>query len=140
MNNEDEWKQQWYSGLRALAETTFPKQCANCGRQFETAEQFLAETVEIDRQRSGLKQSFDDDDVTVIVELYRNCPCGSTLMDFFNDRRDTSAAGLARRRAFGEMLDFLTDAGLDVPTARTELLKVLHGEKSDILSKFKFPK
>ncbi|MCK9987662.1 MAG: hypothetical protein AzoDbin1_04134, partial [Azoarcus sp.] len=42
-------------------------------------------------------------DGQVIVELFRNCVCGSTLMDCFRDRRDTSEAGLRRRARFGEL-------------------------------------
>lgn len=140
MNNDAKWKKDWHDGLRAMAESAFPKKCANCGRIYNTAEEFLAETVAISEQKSGLKQSIDDDEVTVIVEAYRNCPCGSTLMDFFGDRRDESEAGRARRARFGELLDFLIDSGLDATVARTELIKVVHGEKSNLLAKIKPPK
>jgi hypothetical protein len=125
-----------FAGLKVLAESAFPKHCKNCGRVFETAEQFLQETQKIDSSRSGLKQSWDDND-TVIVEVYRNCVCGSTLMDFFSDRRDFSEAGLQRREKFGKVLTQLTAYGLSHETARAELLKILRGEKSELIERLK---
>lgn len=122
-----------FLGLRALADSAFPKRCANCGRTFENAESFIKETEQIRQGASGLKQSFDDEDLP-IVEVYRNCPCGSTLMDFFSDRRDLSERGLKRRKKFGEMLDILTAKGIEHEVARTELLKVLRGEHSDLIT------
>lgn len=127
-----------YHGLQALVKSSFPKRCANCGRTFETAEQFLKETENIDPNRTGLKSSIDDDGSS-IVEVFRNCPCGSTLMDLFNDRRDLSANGIERRKKFGELIDFLAQNGIEYAVARKELLKVLHGEKSELLATIKPP-
>ncbi len=124
-----------FAGLQALAESAFPKRCSTCGRVFESARQFMLETEEIRRGQTGLKQSLDDNDRT-IVEVFRNCPCGSTLMDFFSDRRDLSEAGLKRREKFGQLLDQLVARGLDGAVARTELLKVLRGEGSELLSQY----
>jgi len=121
-----------FAGLKALAESAFPKRCSSCGRYFESPEQFLRETQQIREGVSGLKQSYDDDDMT-IVEVYRNCLCGSTLMDFFTDRRDLSEVGLKRRETFGKVLNQLVDSGWERVIARDELLKVLRGEKSDLL-------
>lgn len=128
----------FFKDLKALAESAFPKRCANCGRVYDTAEQFMAETENINPDRTGLKSSLDDDGST-IVEAFRNCVCGSTLMDFFSDRRDVSDKGLARRQKFGELLDYLVEQGLEFAIARTELLKVLRGEKSEVLKDFKPP-
>lgn len=85
----------------------------------------MAPTVAIRPDRSALKAS--EDDGGVILELFRNCVCGSTLLDFFSDRRDTGPAGLKRRERFGELMTFLTNSGLDVGIARAERLKVLRG-------------
>ena len=82
--------------------------------------------------RSGLKQSYDDDG-RVVVELFRNCVCGSTLMDCFNNRRETSADGERRRRRFSELIELLIGEGMVRDFAQLELLKVLRGEPSDIL-------
>lgn len=139
MAGEKQWLDDLYSGLQALAESSFPKKCPNCGRIFETAQEFMLETQKISDESTGLKQSYDDDDRT-IVEVFRNCTCGSTLMDFFSDRRDLSEAGLKRREKFAKLLDFLISSGLDKDVARTELLKVVHGERSEILKNFRPPK
>jgi hypothetical protein len=125
-----------FAGLKALAESAFPKHCRNCGRVFQTAEQFLFETERVDRVRSGLKQSWDDNDAT-IVEVYRNCLCGSTLMDFFSDRRDYSEAGLRRRERFGQLIDQLVAHGVEKDVARAELLKILRGQKSELIDRLR---
>lgn len=122
-----------FAGLRALAESAFPKRCPTCSRLFRTAEEFLQETQGIRTGVSGLKQSVDDDDVP-IVEIYRNCLCGSTLMDFFSDRRDMSQEGLQRRKKFEELLSYVTHKyGLERQLARKELIKVLRGQTSEVL-------
>lgn len=125
-----------FAGLKALAESAFPKRCRNCGRVYETAEEFLRDTRQIDGARSGLKQSWDDNDMTV-VEAYRNCACGSTLMDFFSDRRDLSQAGQARREKFGRLLDQLAAHGWGRQLARAELMKILRGEGSELIERLK---
>jgi hypothetical protein len=79
-----------FEGLKAISASAFPKQCTVCGRTYTTVTQYVTETESI-QKRSGLKRSADDDDQT-IVELFRNCLCGSTLMDAFSDRRDIRAA------------------------------------------------
>jgi len=129
---------QFFQDLRALADSAFPKRCANCGRIYETAEQFLANTRNITPDRSGLKSSVNEDGA-VIVEAFRNCVCGSTLMDFFGDRRDPSDAGVARREHFGELVRYFVTQGLEHDVARSELLKVLRGERSEILEDFRPP-
>lgn len=127
-----------FAGLKELAHGAFPKRCANCGRLYESAVDYLQATQPIKPEISGLKQS-QDDDGSVIVEVFRNCACGSTLMDIFNNRRDVSEAGLYRRRRFGELLDYLVKEGLEAGLARGELLKVLRGEGSPVLRNFKPP-
>lgn len=122
---------EWYQGLQALSDLSFPKVCATCGQRFETMAEFVSQTEAIQKS-SGLKEDLDDDD-KVIVNLFRNCTCGSTLMDEFNNRRDLSSAGLKRREKFGEILDKLVRAGYDAGTARTELIKVMRGEGSNLL-------
>ena len=138
MDNEQGFYNKLFDGLNTLAESAFPRKGETCGRMFETAEQFLKETEDIRESVTGLKQSRDDDGA-IIVEAFRNCPCGSTLMDFFNDRRDQSGAGDARRNKFNELLAFLMENGLEREIARTEMLKVMRGEKSETLSKIRPP-
>jgi hypothetical protein len=124
--HDDALDQLIFNGLKALAEAAFPKHCKNCGRNFATAEEFLRQTRAIRPAVSGLKQSVDDDNVT-IVELYRNCLCGSTLMDLFSDRRDSSAAGQKRRELFNKLLPHLQEKGRSLPDARAYLLRLLRG-------------
>ncbi len=100
--------------------------------EIETVDEFVAQTEDL-RNSSGLKEDLDDDDET-IVELFRNCICGSTLMDEFNNRRNLSSGGLNRRKKFGELLDRLTKAGFSELTAREELKKVMRGEGSKLLN------
>ncbi|MFT5421051.1 MAG: hypothetical protein ACI9D5_001806 [Candidatus Endobugula sp.] len=123
-----------FEGLQALAESAFPKKCSTCGRSFKNAGDFIRETELIRPSVSGLKQSMDDDG-SMIVELFRNCTCGSTLMDAFNNRRDMSAKGERRRKRFAELVNYLQEHhNIDMKTARDEILKVMRGEKSKLLA------
>jgi hypothetical protein len=119
----------FYAGLKALSELAFPKRCRNCGRVYETVQQFLDESNAVWADATGLKQGYDDDDVA-LVELYRNCACGSTLMDFFANRRDTSITGQQRRQLFNTSISYLVNRGLSLPQARQCLLRLLRGEAS----------
>jgi hypothetical protein len=127
---------EFFADLRALAATTFPKRCRNCGREYASAAEFVAATEPLADGRSGLKQSRDDDGAT-IVELFRNCVCGSTLMDCFDNRRDGSPAGLKRRQRFDDLLRQLTGRGIDAGLARAELLKAMRGQPSQLLALIK---
>lgn len=129
----------FFSGLNALAASAFPKKCTCCGRVFENSEQFLRETEKIPTAKSSLKAATEDDG-SIIIEVFRNCPCGSTLMDEFSDRREMSEKGEKRRKKFQQMLDFLQGKGLAREVARPELLKLLRGEKSEVLAKIAPPK
>ena len=120
----------FFEGLQALAASAFPKHCGYCGRVFATAQDFMQQTQSVRKDISGLKQSFDDDSVA-IVEAYRNCLCGSTLMDFFSDRRDISESGARRRELFEKLLPHLQEKGMTLAAAREHLLALLRGaEKS----------
>ncbi len=120
-----------YKGLQILSDLSFPKICNTCGKRYETVEEFIGQTEAI-RQSSGLKEDLGDDE-EVIVGLFRNCTCGSTLMDEFTDRRNLTKSGLARREKFGEVLEKLLKKGIPPDVARLELLKVMRGEGSEIL-------
>jgi len=126
-----------FDDLKSITASAFPKTCTMCNKVYNNEEDFIKETSKINNQ-TGLKQSYDDDDQT-IVELYRNCSCGSTLMNFFGNRRDVSEAGEKRREKFGRLMEYLIAEGLEASVARNELLKVVHGQKSEILKDIKFP-
>jgi hypothetical protein len=127
---------QLYKGLQAIANEQFPKKCANCGHSYESLEDFIKESKSMSghdgNSHSGLKESVDDEGQP-IVELFRNCRCGSTLLEFLKERRDTSPAGQKRRKKFGELLELLTEVGMEVNAARRELNKMLSGKESKIL-------
>ncbi len=121
----------FFEGLQALAASAFPKHCTYCGRVFATAAEFIQQTDSVRKDSSGLKQSFDDDSVA-IVEAYRNCLCGSTLMDFFSDRRDISEAGSRRRELFDKLLPHLEEKGMPKAEARSHLLRLLRGRQDSV--------
>ena len=122
----------YLNGLTALIESSFPKTCAVCGTTYQTAAQFLAETENMPNGRSSLKEVLEDDG-TAIVEVFRNCPCGSTLMDEFNSRRDDSDLGQESRAKFNQLLIILQNQHISVELARTEILNLFKGEKSETL-------
>jgi hypothetical protein len=136
MSSDQEFFDELYVGLKAMAGTSFPKKCANCGKSYETVEQFLSETERVRQSVTGLKSAIEDDG-SVIVELFRNCSCGSTMMDFFGDRRDVSEAGLRRRKKFDDLLVLLKSHGIEHDIAKVELLKIMRGSKSEVIEKIR---
>jgi hypothetical protein len=136
--NDQGWDPALFKGLRQLAADAFPKKCANCGREFDNAAEFLRETKSLRAGLSGLKQSRDDDE-QVILELFRNCPCGSTLLEFFGNRRDDTLKGGKRRHHFRQLQEYLVTRGVDAQLARQEILKVLQGGESELLSHLQPP-
>jgi len=120
-----------FDDLVALENNSFPKKCETCGIVYECVEDFTKKTEHING-RSGLKSSEDDDGKT-ILECFRNCECGSTLLDFFADRRDMSAKGEKRRQAFDKVLAHLIENDIDEPRAREELKYYLKHKKSKLL-------
>ncbi len=122
-----------FAGLRELAESSFPKRCRNCGTEYRNAAEFLAATQPLRTDSSGLKQSLGEDG-ELIVDLFRNCVCGSTLLESFWNRRDFSEEGIKRRMRFQNMVDELVATGCTAGTARNELLKLMRGQANDLLS------
>ncbi|TQV80022.1 oxidoreductase [Aliikangiella coralliicola] len=120
-----------FDDLVALEKCSFPKKCATCGLVYLNVEDFVAKTEAINK-KTGLKSSEGDEGET-ILELFRNCSCGSTLLDFFENRRDTSGRGKKRRKAFEKVLVHLVKNGMDRKLARQELLYYMKHKKSKIL-------
>lgn len=121
-----------FQGLKSLSESSFPKTCGACGRVYHTSDDFLTKSSPVSYEHSGLKESRDDNDKP-ILEIFRNCECGSTLMDFFSDRRDMSEAGEKRRKAFSKIQAMLVARGFKPEEARSELIKFMRGDKSPLL-------
>jgi hypothetical protein len=131
MNDRSDFDLSLYKNLQALSDLSFPKQCKTCGQRFETVEEFISQTESLQRS-SGFQEGVYDDN-RIILELFRNCTCGSTLMDEFNNRRNLSPAGIKRRKKFGELVERLTKSGFSPETIRSELLKIMAGEGSKLL-------
>ncbi len=121
-----------FDGLQELKVGNFPKICPNCGRVYRSFTQFLAETKPLAPDKSGLKSSLDENDQP-LVELFRNCVCGSTLMDFYRSRRDHSENGERRRVLFNELLAQFVARGLSPERASDELRVVMSGKRSELL-------
>lgn len=121
-------------GLRELSETAFPRKCSTCGRVYASLEEFIYETRQLEG-RSGLIENLgcpeEGDDPS--VDLYRNCICGSTLMEFFINRRDASNNGRRRRILFDKLHKLLIEKGLSEGDARRELLLIVHFNRSELL-------
>lgn len=118
-----------FEGLQILSDSAFPKTCGNCGKVYRFPSDFFASSRPINN-RTGLKSSLGENDQP-IIEVFRNCECGSTLMDFFEDRRDNSAKGLKRREVFGRMMELLQQRGLAAAESRLELIGLMNGRPSE---------
>lgn len=104
----------------------FPRKCQSCGKEYADEQQFLAETTSVAHAPSDIRSVRDDEaDGNVYLEVFRNCVCGSTLMELFHSRRDLSEEGLTRRQLFDSMLAILLEAGHDRQEARAILLQQL---------------
>lgn len=122
----------WFAGLKALSHDNFPKRCRNCGREFASAADYFQQSQAIRPDITGLKAA-DDEEEGPLVEVFRNCLCGSTLLVNCASRRDHSASGHSRRRLFDELLSYLVRHGIERAQARGELLRVASGERSEVL-------
>lgn len=128
MHNTDEY----FQGLSALFESSFPKKCSVCGKVYKNSDQFLSETQNMPNGRSSLKEAIEDNG-TAIVEVFRNCACGSTLMDEFNSRRDNSSQGQKRRLQFDKLLNILQKQGITTEIGRREIINFINGQHSEII-------
>ncbi len=123
-----------YEGLLAMLETEYPKTCPRCNNVYEDLEAFIDRTNPVSGGGTGL-MGYDTGDTMQQVAMYRNCVCGSTIATFCSDRRDTTPAGARRRMMFDQLLTQLQENGVEAPVARTELLKFLRGQKTDLLDR-----
>jgi hypothetical protein len=128
----DQTTSELFRGLQAIADDQFPRTCSTCGQVFQGPADLLGAGTSAPDGRSGLRPG-EDDQGRRVVYLFRNCRCGSTLLESFKDRRDQSPAGQRRRKKFGELLELLARAGVKPERGRIELLKLLAGERSEYL-------
>lgn len=109
--------------FRRLVACSFPKKCASCNRVYSDLQDFVARTRALS-QSGGLLEQLDDA-ARDVIDLNRNCACGSTLMVVISERRDISDAGKALRRDFQRALDDMTAGGVDAKYARRHLLDLM---------------
>jgi hypothetical protein len=109
-----------------LQAEAFPKHCSVCGKCYQDEKQFLAETTSVLHAPSDIRTiAHEDGAQDVYLEVFRNCVCGSTLMEYFHSRRDLSEDGLSRRQLFDSMLSILEETGQERSKARALLLQQL---------------
>jgi len=122
-----------YEGLQAIWNTEFPKTCPKCGQYYTSIEDYFSRTKPLGGS-TGLME-IETPDHCEQVGLFRNCPCGSTLMAFCRDRRDDSADGERRRELFDQLLERLTEGGLPTEEARARLRQTLRsGDASRLVA------
>ena len=130
MQNSESRMNELFDGLKLLADSAFPKQCPGCSKVYAGLEQLLQETQPVDSP-TGLKQPSD----VALVALIRRCGCGAVIEEFCDDRRSQDALSIKRRELFERLLGLLLDSGMPETTAKQELLKVMKGENSELLTK-----
>ncbi|MEH6626206.1 MAG: oxidoreductase [Motiliproteus sp.] len=120
-----------FEGLKALIEHGFPKECDGCGAVYENIEQFVELTNPVDSD-TGLKSR--DEQGSADVEMVRQCNCGQSLCAVCEDRRSCNPMALKRRDLFEHLLGILTEGGMPRKMAKSEILKVMRGEPSQLLT------
>ena len=113
-----------------LEQTAFPKVCKNCQKVYQNEMQFLRETnaipyVSTDTRAITPIPGAMESENNIYLEVFRNCACGSTLMERFYSRRNLSEAGIERRIAFEVLLSALEVGGVERIEARRMLLAFL---------------
>ena len=104
--------------LTALYDQKFPKKCNNCGRIYETMDQYAQETLRL-RGKDTLFNASG-------VQMYRNCVCSSTLLVWTKeDRRDTSEFGNLRRQLFDTCLAKLKELSDEDENSLKEKLRIV---------------
>lgn len=112
--------------LTPLLDELFPKKCNGCGKVYADEIQFLTETTAVQHAPSSIRAVAQEDGSSdLYLEVFRNCSCGSTLMEFFHSRRDMSEDGISHRLLFDSMLKDLQEAGQSLLEAREILLQRL---------------
>lgn len=111
-------------GLSELADSPFPKECASCGKLYDSLDQFLNET------QAGEEQN----DQSGSVLISRLCQCQQPISVQFEDRRAKGELATKRRELFQHLLDVLTENGMPQGMAKAEIIKVMRGERSSLLT------
>ncbi len=116
------------AGLKALAEGAFPQSCASCGKVYASVDQLIAETGEATDSPESVATGRGQ------VAVARRCSCGHTLQLAFEERRAQGEIADKRRNLFGHLLDILVEGGMPPGMAKAEIMKVMRGEPSTLLT------
>jgi len=110
-----------------LDPNAFPKICGNCMKIYHNDINFLQETTPAQNISSYIKVITGSEEGRngVYLEVFRNCSCGSTLMELFHCRRDLSEKGIRKRAVFEVFLDTLKKNGYDNEKARDLILEFM---------------
>ncbi len=133
MDPEKDLRKKIYEGLKALNKDMFPKVCGTCGEVFHSADDYVRKTRRLFRASGFQHRRLQEGG---LLELYRNCRCGSTLLALFENRRDTTEMGQRRREQFQRILDQMVSMGWDRSIAREEVDRILSGQSSSLLELF----
>lgn len=111
----------------ALNPQAFPKTCGNCKRVYKDDISFLKETTSATSASSNIKviRGANVEGAEVFLEVFRNCRCGSTLMETFHCRRDLTELGIRKREIFDILLKGLKKSGYKVEDARMLILEFI---------------
>lgn len=80
MNDQGLTFEAFYKSLKSKETTIYPKTCNNCGKIFNNSKDFFLKTKKLN---NGIK--FSEDNGATVIEIFRNCSCGSTLLSNFFD-------------------------------------------------------
>ena len=114
-----------FENLKSRESSDFPKTCANCGRHYASEKEYIEKTQKLAHAHSFREVS---DETGPFLEVFRNCVCGSTLMSFFETRRDVSEKGDRRRALFDACLNAMIAGGEDADNAKTMLRKLIRND------------
>lgn len=88
---------------------------------------FLKETTIATNASSRIKVIREPnlEHVDVFLEVFRDCRCGSTLMEMFHCRRDLTEPGIRKREIFDTLLQGLKKSGYETADARMLVLEFI---------------
>ncbi|MCB1614958.1 MAG: hypothetical protein KDI30_02985 [Pseudomonadales bacterium] len=111
--------------MQCLTKEAFPKVCPTCHKVYSNELEFFTETVALentDREIKAVEGLEENQEPPEFIEVYRNCACGTTLMEWFHSRRNFSEKGIKQRLLFTLLQEGLISKGYSVDDARGLIL------------------
>ncbi|MCB1615455.1 MAG: hypothetical protein KDI30_05520 [Pseudomonadales bacterium] len=110
-----------------LEPDSFPKTCPMCNTVYSDEIDFFERTHSLPHVNSDIRPVEDENaDPQVYLEIYRNCNCGTTLMELFHCRREQTASENRKRLLFEILLDAMEAIGHKRKDARDILFEFMH--------------